>query len=100
MPESLVYLNGQLVPASGACLPICDAGIVIVHSLLWSKNLRYVVSADPFMRLLVASAFPRKWFVAINAAVELALFYIIFVANNVYDPVTDELLRALHILPM
>ena len=76
------------------------AGILIVHSLISSKNLRYVISADPFMRLLVASAFPRKWFVVVNAAVELSIFYIIFIANNVYDPVTDELLRALHMLPV
>ena len=61
--------------------------------------LRYVVSADPFMRLTVAAAFPRKWLVAVNAAAELVLFYIIFVVNNVYDPVTDELLRALRMLP-
>jgi hypothetical protein len=75
------------------------AGILIIHSLI-SKNLRYVISADPFMRLAVAAAFPRKWFVIANAAVELALFYIIFVANNVYDPVTDQLLRALRMLPV
>ena len=76
------------------------AGILVVHSLISSKNLRYVISADPFMRLLVASAFPRKWFVIVNAAVEIALFYVIFVVKDVYDPVTDELLRALRMLPV
>src|SRR5262245_58384245 len=29
MAEPLVYLNGQMVPASQACLPIYDAGIVL-----------------------------------------------------------------------
>jgi len=79
---------------------VLAAGILIVHSLISSKNLRYVLSADPFMRLLVAKAFPRKWFVIVNAAVELALFYVIFVVKDVYDPVTDELLRALRMLPV
>jgi hypothetical protein len=34
-----------------------------------------------------------------NAAIELALFYAVFVAGGVYDPVTSELLRALRMLP-
>jgi 4-amino-4-deoxy-L-arabinose transferase-like glycosyltransferase len=79
---------------------VLAAGILIVHSLISSKNLRYVISADPFMRLLVANAFPRKWFVIVNAAVELALFYAIFVVKDVYDPVTDQLLRALRMVPV
>jgi 4-amino-4-deoxy-L-arabinose transferase-like glycosyltransferase len=85
-------------------LLVLAAGILIVHSLISSKNLRYVVTADPMMRLLVASALPRgRWtiaFLAVNAAVELALFHIIFVANSVYDPVTYELLHALKMVPL
>ena len=81
-------------------LVILAAGILVVHSLISSKNLRYVVTADPLMRLLVASVFPRKAFLAVNAVAELVLFYIIFIANNVYDPVTDELFHALKMLPL
>ena len=80
---------------------ILAAGILVVHSLLSSKNLRYVIAADPFMRLLVASWMPRrKWLLIVNAAVELFLFHTIFVTSNVYDPVTHELLRALRMLPL
>jgi 4-amino-4-deoxy-L-arabinose transferase-like glycosyltransferase len=79
-------------------------GILVVHSLISSKDIRYVVSADPLMRLVVASAVPRtRWtmaFLVINAVVELALFYIVFIANHVYDPVTYELLRALRMVPL
>ena len=81
-------------------LVVLAVGILVVHSLLSSKNLRYVVTADPLMRLAVASAFPRKTFLAVNAAIELTLFYIIFVMNNVYDPVTDTLLRAVKLHPL
>jgi 4-amino-4-deoxy-L-arabinose transferase-like glycosyltransferase len=81
-------------------LVVLAIGILVVHSLISSKNLRYVVTADPLMRLIVASAFPRKSFLLINAVVELALFYIIFIANDVYDPVTYELLRALRMVPL
>jgi 4-amino-4-deoxy-L-arabinose transferase-like glycosyltransferase len=79
------------------------AGILVVHSLIPSKNLRFVVAADPFMRLLVASWLPPTRFAAAalvaNAIVELTLFYYIFVRFGVYDPVSDQLLRALRIVP-
>jgi len=81
-------------------LVVLALGILVVHSLISSKNLRYVVTADPLMRLVVASAFPRKTFLLVNAVVELALFYVIFIANDVYDPVTYELLRALRMVPL
>ena len=81
-------------------LLVLAIGILVVHSLISSKNLRYVVTADPLMRLMVASAFPRKSFLLINAVVELALFHIIFIAEGVYDPVTYELLRALRMVPL
>jgi hypothetical protein len=35
----------------------------------------------------------------VNAAAELVLFHEIFIAAQVYDPVTDNLLRALKMLP-
>jgi len=80
-------------------LVILAAGILIVHSLISSKNLRYVIGVDPLMRLVVASAFPRRTFLIVNAIVELALFFVIFVSGEVYDPVTVDLLRALHMIP-
>ena len=35
----------------------------------------------------------------LNAVSELALFHEIFIVGQVYDPVTDNLLRALKMLP-
>jgi hypothetical protein len=77
---------------------LLSAGVLIVHSLLPSKNLRYVVTADPFMRLLVASWLPgARWTVVAlvgNAVVELAIFNYLFLERAVYDPTTNALLRA------
>jgi len=83
------------------------AGIMLLHSLLSSKNLRYVVSADSPARLLVSTFLcttvnDRRWIAALliaNAAIELLLFRTIFLQGNVYDPITDDLLRALKMLP-
>jgi len=83
------------------------AAIMAVHSILSSKNLRYVVSADAPARLLVSTFLctmvsDRRWIIALliaNAAVELMLFRTIFLQGNVYDPITDDLLRALKMLP-
>jgi hypothetical protein len=90
--------------ASGqGCTLLLAAGILVVHSLIPSKNLRFVVAADPFMRLLVASWLPPTRFTAAaliaNAVVELTLFYYVFVRLGVYDPVSSQLLRALKIVP-
>ncbi|HEX3069531.1 MAG TPA: glycosyltransferase family 39 protein [Thermoanaerobaculia bacterium] len=85
--------------------------IAVAHAILPSKNLRYIVEADPLARILAASLFWREirsrgWGtiaavtgVAINGAVELMIFVTIFVRFDVYDPVTDALLRALGMLP-
>jgi 4-amino-4-deoxy-L-arabinose transferase-like glycosyltransferase len=83
------------------------AGILVVHGMLSSKNLRYIVSADPLMRLLAATFVctevrDKRWVtvaIAINAIVELLLFRTVFLTGNVYDPITDDLLRALKMLP-
>jgi hypothetical protein len=91
---------GAGAPTRNTSLLVLAAGILVIHSLISSKNLRYVVTADPLMRLVVASAFPRKTFLAVNAAIELALFYVVFMRGNVYDPVTYELLRALRMVPL
>ena len=86
-------------------LAVLAAGIVIVHALLPSQNLRYIAPADPLMRVLVAAFFAEvssRALVAsltLNAAVELFLFWRVFVVALVYDPVTDNLLRALKMLP-
>ena len=82
-------------------------GILVVHGLLSSKNLRYIVPVDPLARLLAATFLcgtvrDRRWVtvaILINAVIELLLFHAIFIAGNVYDPVTDDLLRALKMLP-
>jgi len=85
------------------CTLLLAAGILVVHSLVPSKNLRFVVTADPFMRLLVASWLPgtRSTAAALvgNAIVEMALFYHIFIRYGVYDPVTSQLMRALKMVP-
>jgi len=82
-------------------------GILVVHGLLSSKNLRYIVPVEPLARLLAATFLcgtvrDRRWVavaIVINAVIELLLFRAIFIAGNVYDPVTDDLLRALKMLP-
>ena len=85
------------------CTLLLAAGILVVHSLVPSKNLRFVVTADPFMRLLVASWLPstRSTAAALvaNGIVELALFHHIFIRYGVYDPVTSQLMRALRMVP-
>jgi dolichyl-phosphate-mannose-protein mannosyltransferase len=82
---------------------LVGGGILVVHSLIPSKNLRFLVAADPFMRLLVASWLPStRWTIAalvFNGVVELVIFQYVFVYWGVYDPTTNELLRALRMLP-
>jgi hypothetical protein len=92
-------------------LLILAAGIAGAHALLPSKNLRYLIEADPLARILVAGLVWREIrgrglgmltamaAVTINGAVELLLFVTIFIRHEVYDPVTDALLRALDMLP-
>ena len=84
-------------------LGILLAGIFVVHGLLSSKNLRYIVPADSLARLAAATFLrDKRWVtiaIVINAVVELMLFRTIFITGDVYDPVTDALLRALKMLP-
>jgi hypothetical protein len=84
-----------------ARVALIAAGMIIVHSLLATKNVRYVVPADPLMRIAVAAWLPvrMRTLVVINAALELYLFYVIFIAGGVYDPVTANLFRALRMIP-
>jgi hypothetical protein len=49
-----------------------------------------------------SSHVPWPWLGAgllVNAVIEWMLFYTIFIRGQVYDPVTDHLLRALKMLP-
>ncbi|HJQ36444.1 MAG TPA: glycosyltransferase family 39 protein [Thermoanaerobaculia bacterium] len=78
-----------------------------LHALLPSQNLRYIAPVEPMLRI-VAAAFltaefrDRRWLGGLllaNAAIEWMLFSTIFIRGQVYDPVTDHLLRALKMLP-
>jgi hypothetical protein len=84
---------------------------IAAFSLVTSKNLRFIVMLDPFVRLLAA------WIVvnphphaetrsatlvavaAANVAIELELFRAIFVTGGVYDPVTHTMLAAIGAVP-
>jgi len=89
-------------------LGFLGGGMIAVHALLPSQNLRYIVCADPVVRLAVAAFLavelrdrPRTAvaLLAVNALIELQLFHRLFVTAAVYDPVTQELLHALKMLP-
>jgi hypothetical protein len=87
-------------------LTVLVIGILAVHALLPSQNVRYVLAADPLLRIMVAwwavSAFRGRALIAIlalNALIEVKLFHSIFITGGVYDPVTDSVLRALRMLP-
>lgn len=81
---------------------------LVAFSLLSLKNVRLLVTADPLIRILAAWLFVRhplvrpRWavtatvlLIVVNAIAELAIFHRVFVAAAVYDPVTENLLRAL-----
>jgi 4-amino-4-deoxy-L-arabinose transferase-like glycosyltransferase len=81
---------------------------LLVFSFLASKNVRYVIMADPLLRVLAAWVLVGRplvtvrWLFPVTAAVivcsgavELAIFHRVFVTGAVYDPVTENLLRAL-----
>ncbi len=88
-------------------LSLFAAATLIVFGLLALKNVRYVIPVDPVARLLAASvlaSLPRRpWLVlgaiGVIAATELRLFYELFELADIYDPVTDSLLRALGAIP-
>lgn len=95
-------------PREARLLSFLGAGMIAVHALLPSQNLRYIVCADPLVRLTVAAFLtfelrdrPRiaMALLTVNAVIELHLFHRIFLTAAVYDPVTQELLHALKMLP-
>jgi 4-amino-4-deoxy-L-arabinose transferase-like glycosyltransferase len=79
--------------------------MALVFAAVTSKNIRYAVMLDPALRILAASLLallPGRRLAAALAAVavsELWLFHAVFIAGKVYDPVTDNLLRALGAIP-
>lgn len=88
-------------------LSLFAAATLIVFGLLALKNVRYVIPVDPVARLLAASvlaSLPRRpWLVlgaiGVIAATELRLFFELFEMANIYDPLTESLLRALDAIP-
>jgi 4-amino-4-deoxy-L-arabinose transferase-like glycosyltransferase len=84
-------------------LSLFAAATLIVFGLLALKNVRYVIPIDPMARLLAASVLatlPRRpWLVlgaiGVIAATELRLFFDLFELADIYDPITESLLRAL-----
>lgn len=78
--------------------------VLVVFCLAPSKNVRYVIFVDPLLlvgwmlaaRLRLRTAVAL---VALDAAVELTLFVHIFLDGAVYDPVSDNLFRALKMIP-
>ena len=88
-------------------LSLFAAATLIVFGLLALKNVRYVIPVDPVARLLAASvlaSLPRRpWLVlgaiGVIAATELRLFFELFEMANIYDPLTESLLRALGAIP-
>jgi 4-amino-4-deoxy-L-arabinose transferase-like glycosyltransferase len=104
----MMALRPGAFPREQRHLALLAAGIFAVHAVIPSQNLRYIVSADPFVRLAVAAFLvnelrdrPRILLAAllVNTFVELKLFYDIFMTGGVYDPVTQNLLRALRMVP-
>lgn len=106
-----IAMRREAFSAEHRHLAILAAGMIAVHAFLPSQNLRYIASADSLLRVLVAAFVlvelrGKKWMPAaigaglvINALVELKLFHQVFIAGQVYDPVTDNVLRALRMLP-
>ena len=102
-----VALRREGFTADARHLAVLAGGIVLVHAMVPSQNLRYVVSADPLLRILAAvyltpAGRSPRWLAAVlglNAMVELLLFHRVFVVGQVYDPVTAHVLRALQMLP-
>jgi len=78
-----------------------------VFGLLALKNVRYVIPVDPVARLLAASvlaSLPRRlWLllgaIGVIAVTELRLFFELFEMADIYDPLTESLLRALKAIP-
>ncbi len=110
-----VFLLGE--PARNPkwqALAIGFVAILLVFGLFPTKNVRFVIMADPLARLLVAGLLTDRFAAqgtwsglrliltigALNAFLELAIFHQVFIAGGTYDPVTAELLGALKMIPL
>jgi 4-amino-4-deoxy-L-arabinose transferase-like glycosyltransferase len=106
---ALIGRNWKMPEHSGArVLALWTVSLAGVLSLIVSKNVRYAVGLDPALRILAAFAIleltrARRALTAATIAVigvsELLTFHTIFIRAAVYDPVTDNLLRALRAIP-
>jgi 4-amino-4-deoxy-L-arabinose transferase-like glycosyltransferase len=105
---AIIALRRDAFTPAHRYLAVLVGGFIAVHAILPSQNLRYIVCADPLLRILVAAFIAIELrdrtrvvitLLVINAAVELALFHRIFITGGVYDPVTQNLLRALRMVP-
>lgn len=107
---ALIVSGATRNPHARALLAFLTLGFA-GFALLASKNLRFLLMLDPFVRLLAAWAvvMPREGvrtrtstIVAValmNVVIELELFHTIFQTGAVYDPVTHALLDALGSVP-
>ena len=102
---ALAYLV-ETKDAGARRLAAAMLAVLIVFSLAPSKNVRYVIFVDPLLRLLVGWMLAARptlrmaiALTALDAVVELTLFLQVFLVGKVYDPVSDEILRALHVIP-
>jgi 4-amino-4-deoxy-L-arabinose transferase-like glycosyltransferase len=107
----LVSRNGKAGRVEGFLVAFL-VGLLAVHSVT-IKNVRYILAAEVPLRALAAcavvsvhDAWPRRGvalglaiLVVVAVACDILIFYRIFIAGAVYDPVTGELLRALEMLP-
>ena len=88
--------------------------VLAAGTLVWAvtpKDVRYFAAADSLLRLLAATFLVRVWthgrrgmqivavLLAVNLAVEFALFHRVFVEWGAYDPVTGDILQALDAIP-
>lgn len=87
-------------------------GIFVVFGLLPTKNVRYTMVAEPVMALLASWTLfkhqfaPRGWGIKAAAAAAILvgisalwIFHAVFIKGGVYDPVTINLIYALHMMP-
>jgi dolichyl-phosphate-mannose-protein mannosyltransferase len=96
----------DMIDAGARRLAVVTLAVLVVFCVAPSKNVRYVIFVDPLLRLLVGWMLAARLrtrialaLVVLDAVVELTLFLQIFLDGGVYDPVSDNLFRALKIIP-
>jgi hypothetical protein len=76
------------------------------------KDIRYAAAVAPLLALIAGWVLAEQYLrprrrlriggvaaVAVNASIELWVFWTVFVLGAVYDPVLVNVLRALHAIP-